>query len=120
MSWFDDPTCTELSELIEPLRVIASAENVYAGIRQFGGIQKSPFYQRNPHLWQHQQEFYNVGQFMNYNHIQAQQQAVYGNSGYNGGEHADDEEDEEEDEEFESRGLTSGGGNNFGDDSQLL
>lgn len=119
-SWFDDPTCTELSELIEPLRVIASAENVYAGIRQFGGIQKSPFYQRNPHLWQHQQEFYNVGQFMNYNHIQAQQQAVYGNSGYNGGEHADDEEDEEEDEEFESRGLTSGGGNNFGDDSQLL
>lgn len=120
-SWFDDPTCTELSELIEPLRVIASAENVYAGIRQFGGIQKSPFYQRNPHLWQHQQEFYNVGQFMNYNHIQAQQQAVYGNSGYNGGEHADDEEDEEEEnEEFESRGLSSGGGNDYEDDSQLL
>jgi hypothetical protein len=94
---------------------------VYQGIRQFGGIQKSPFYQRNPHLWQHQQEFYNVGQFMNHNHIQAQQQAVYGNSGNNGGEHADDEEDEEEEHaQFESRGVSSGGRNNYEDESQLL
>ena len=68
--------CTELSELIEPLTVIASAENVYAGIREVGGIQNFPFYLRNPHLWQHQQEFYNVGQYMSYNHIYQQQQNI--------------------------------------------
>ena len=118
--------CTELSELIEPLTVIASAENVYAGIREVGGIQNFPFYLRNPHLWQHQQEFYNVGQYMSYNHIYQQQQNIGMHSSlppqqqslqdnYNSSTAATNNKEEREIEDQEVNNEQNTANNNFDD-----
>lgn len=51
-SWFDDMEDQELLELIPSLRSIASAVNVYDGVKEIGGTQNFPYYQKRPDMWQ--------------------------------------------------------------------
>ena len=43
-TWMEDPSDTELLDLIKPLQVIAASENVYEGIKRIGGIQALPIH----------------------------------------------------------------------------
>lgn len=43
-TWFDDMSDVELTELIEPLRTIAAAQNVYEGFAAIGGKRNLPFF----------------------------------------------------------------------------
>jgi len=43
-TWFDDMSDVELTELIEPLRTIAAAQNVYEGFAAIGGKGNLPFF----------------------------------------------------------------------------